>query len=512
MSLPIYSLDEFLELSQRHRVIPICREVFSGTVSPVSIFEKLAINNPGSFLLESAEAGVWARYSIVGVEMRGRLVQESGGQVSWFSHTGESALPKDLEAGLPESALDAVDLIQRSWHTKLDGMNIPISSGLVGSISWEMISELERLDVRPDQETNCPVVHLSLVRNLVVLDHLDGKVFFISNCFIEGQDSAELIEMFQFANAAIEDMIQNLAGPSSDFLAELQADSKEASIEGVGEGNFLEMIRVAKEHVVRGDVFQVVLSQRFTSELRANPIDVYRALRALNPSPYMYFLNGSDSTGPFVIVGSSPESLVTVNGTQVVTHPIAGSRPRGETAEIDLAYETSLVADAKEVSEHLMLVDLARNDLLKVCEPESVSVSDFKQVHRFSHIMHLVSTVRGKLRTGLSTVDVFRATFPAGTLSGAPKPKALTVINELESGGRGIYGGVCGYFDFKGNADLAIAIRTAFIRSGVASVQAGAGIVLDSDPKSEYLETKHKARAVLRAIELANAMSRIEKS
>jgi anthranilate synthase component 1 len=226
----------------------------------------------------------------------------------------------------------------------------------------------------------------------------------------------------------------------------------------------------------------------------------------------MFYLNGNDSNGPFVVVGSSPESLVTVSGSKVVTHPIAGSRPRGRSPEEDLGNEASLLSDAKEVSEHLMLVDLARNDLLKVCNPESVTVTEFKQVHRFSHIMHLVSTVQGKLRTGLSTVDVFRATFPAGTLSGAPKPKALSVINELEPSGRGLYGGVCGYFDFAGNADLAIAIRTAFIRSGVASVQAGAGIVLDSDPRSEYLETKHKANAVLRAIQIANSITRIGQS
>jgi anthranilate synthase component 1 len=375
-----------------------------------------------------------------------------------------------------------------------------------------MVSELERIDVKRDESTSCPVVHLSLVKNLVVLDHLEGKLFIIANCFIEGQDRAELVELYQAANESIEGLVQELVTSSSDFLADIGDVSDETSTGGIGEADFIDIINVAKEHVVRGDVFQVVLSQRFTAKLTAEPLDVYRALRALNPSPYMYFLSGSDSTGSFVIVGSSPESLVTVTGNNVVTHPIAGSRPRGETPDADLAHEASLVHDAKEVSEHLMLVDLARNDLLKVCEPQSVAVSEFKQVHRFSHIMHLVSTVHGRLRSGLSTVDVFRATFPAGTLSGAPKPKALSLINELEPAGRGIYGGVCGYFDFTGNADLAIAIRTAFIRNGNASVQAGAGIVLDSDPKSEYLETKHKARAVLRAIEVANAISRIEKS
>lgn len=512
MTIPTFSIDEFLELAKVKRVIPVCREMFSGTVSPVAVFEKLAISNPGSFLLESAEAGVWARYSFVGVEMRGRLVQEFGSTTAWYSHSGESPLPKDLHLELPEAPLDAIDLIQQSWRTDLVGFDLPISSGLVGSISWEMISELEKLDLKPGQSSECPVIHLSMVKNLVVLDHLEGKLFFISNCFIEGNDQTGLVDMYTAALEAIDGMVEGLLTPSSDFLATIDETAFSSSVDGMKEGDFLEMIRKAKDHVVRGDVFQVVLSQRFDAKLSAKPIDVYRALRALNPSPYMYFLNGSDSSGSFAIVGSSPESLVTVAGSNVVTHPIAGSRPRGESPEIDLEYEASLKADSKEVSEHLMLVDLARNDLLKVCLPESVVVSEFKQVHRFSHIMHLVSTVQGILREGLSTVDVFKATFPAGTLSGAPKPKALSVINRLEPTGRGIYGGVCGYFDFAGNADLAIAIRTAFIRDDVASVQAGAGIVLDSEPISEYLETKHKAKAVLRAIEIANSISRIEHS
>lgn len=512
MAIPTYTLTEFLELAKHHRVIPVCREIFSGSVSPVAIFERLAISNQGSFLLESAEAGVWARYSFVGVEMRGRLVQEPGSTTTWFSSNDESPLPKDLSLELPESSLEAIDLIQNSWRTNLVDFEFPISSGLVGSISWEMVSQLEKLELKSDASSPCPVIHLSLVRDLVVLDHLEGKLYFISNCFIEGNDVIELQEMYRSATEAIDVMIQGLLIPSSDFLATLNDVTAPSPVDGIEAEDFIEMVRKAKEHVVRGDVFQVVLSQRFDATLQANPLEVYRALRALNPSPYMYFLNGSDSTGPFTIVGSSPESLVTVSGSKVVTHPIAGSRPRGDSSEVDLEHEASLTADTKEISEHLMLVDLARNDLLKVCQPHSVVVSEFKQVHRFSHIMHLVSTVQGILREGLSTVDVFKATFPAGTLSGAPKPKALSVINELEPSGRGIYGGVCGYFDFAGNADLAIAIRTAFIRAGVASVQAGAGIVLDSDPMSEYLETKHKAKAILRAIEIANSFSQIKQT
>jgi anthranilate synthase component 1 len=264
----------------------------------------------------------------------------------------------------------------------------------------------------------------------------------------------------------------------------------------------------AKEFVRAGDVFQVVISQRFDIELKASALDVYRVLRALNPSPYMYLLNFVDSNGAYSVVGSSPEALVSVVGGKAVTHPIAGSRPRGVDAESDAELERSLLIDAKEKSEHLMLVDLARNDLLKVCEPESVAVTEFMAVHKFSHIMHLVSTVEGTVAKDISPVDVFRATFPAGTLSGAPKPRALEIIDQLESRNRGIFGGVVGYFDFAGNADLAIAIRTAFIRGSHAHVQAGAGIVLDSIPANEHQETIDKASAPLRAIAAANAMVR----
>ncbi|CAB4638002.1 unannotated protein [freshwater metagenome] len=252
----------------------------------------------------------------------------------------------------------------------------------------------------------------------------------------------------------------------------------------------------------------MVISKRFDIEVKASALDIYRVLRALNPSPYMYLLNFIDSVGAYSVVGSSPEALVSVVDGRAVTHPIAGSRPRGAEAEKDAELEKSLQLDAKEKSEHLMLVDLARNDLLKVCEPESVTVTEFMAVHKFSHIMHLVSTVEGLVSQGVSPVDVFKATFPAGTLSGAPKPRALEIIDELEQSNRGIFGGVVGYFDFAGNADLAIAIRTAFIRGNQAHVQAGAGIVLDSIPASEHQETIDKASAPLRAIAAANAMVR----
>jgi anthranilate synthase component 1 len=269
----------------------------------------------------------------------------------------------------------------------------------------------------------------------------------------------------------------------------------------------------AKEFVRDGDVFQVVISQRFDHELRASPLEVYRVLRALNPSPYMYLLALETPAGePYSIVGSSPEALVKVQRGRVFTHPIAGSRPRGESPERDLELAEELLADPKERSEHLMLVDLARNDLSKVCTAGSVEVTEFMQVERFSHIMHLVSSVEGDLKPDASAVDVFRATFPAGTLSGAPKPRALEIIDELEVAQRGLYGGVVGYFDLAGDADLAIAIRTATLIGDTAYVQAGAGLVADSDPRLEHEESVHKAAAPLRAVAVANAMRRIDGS
>jgi anthranilate synthase component 1 len=269
---------------------------------------------------------------------------------------------------------------------------------------------------------------------------------------------------------------------------------------------FLSAIEIAKDHVRAGDVFQVVLSQRIDIEVKVRPIEVYRVLRALNPSPYMYLLNYKDDSGSYSVVGSSPEALVKVTGPKIVMHPIAGSRPRGLDQAADDQLAESLLADHKEQAEHLMLVDLARNDLLKVCEPPSVTVTQFMKIEKFSHIMHLVSTVEGDLSPGKTAVDVLKATFPAGTLSGAPKPRALEIIDDLESANRGIFGGVVGYLDFQGNADLAIAIRTAFIREGIARVQAGAGIVLDSVPESEYQETLSKMSAVIASIEQANSL------
>jgi anthranilate synthase component 1 len=366
---------------------------------------------------------------------------------------------------------------------------------------------LENLPNGPEADFQAPVMAFAMFQDLVIVDHLASNLLLVSNIFVT--PDLDLETAYAEAVGRIAVLSNGLLEPSSGQLAELDLFGGMTSKPRVSKQSFLDSIETYKHFVRIGDVFQVVLSQRFDMELTATPLEVYKVLRALNPSPYMYLLNFEDAQGAYAVVGSSPEALVKVDAGRAITHPIAGSRPRGDDFEKDQELAADLVADAKERAEHLMLVDLARNDLLKVCEPDSVTVTEFMQVHRFSHIMHLVSTVEGEIRKDQTPVDVFKATFPAGTLSGAPKPRALEIIDELEESARGIYGGVVGYFDFAGNADLAIAIRTAFLRDGVARIQAGAGVVLDSIAESEYQETVNKAGAPSRAVSAANSMKPI---
>jgi anthranilate synthase component I len=500
-----YTLTEVAELAKTYRVVPVIETLFSTTETPLSIFEKLAADKTGSFLLESAEQGVWARYSFVGVNNRGTLLQSDGSKVQWHSDEGLSPLPAQSEQ-LAETVLEAVDQIQQAWTAEtLPGVP-PLTSGLVGLLAWDVIREIEKLGPAPAKDFASPTLAMSMFQDLVIMDHHTSSILLVSNIFVE--HGVDLTAAYEGALIRIDQMRADLFKPSQVLLADVDLTTQAQTKSRDTKEQFLATVEASKHYVRIGDVFQVVLSQRFDHELSATPLDVYRVLRALNPSPYMYLLNFKDEHGEYSVVGSSPEALVTVTGKHAVMHPIAGSRPRGATPEQDVDLADSLLADNKEKAEHLMLVDLARNDLSKVCEPSSVSVTEFMKIHRFSHIMHLVSTVEGNIRDGQTPVDVFRATFPAGTLSGAPKPRALEIIDELESSNRGIFGGVVGYFDFAGNADVAIAIRTAFIRDGQAHVQAGAGIVLDSVPESEHAETIAKAGAPMRAVVAANHMNR----
>jgi anthranilate synthase component 1 len=503
-------LEQARELALKHRVVPVIQTLFSGSETPLSLFEKLAANKPGSFLLESAEQGVWSRYSFVGVNNRGTLTQSNASGKAdaapvWNSQSGAAALP---DGGvLSSKPLEALSQLQQAWTSPAVADVPPLTSGLVGLVGWDMVRQIENLPNGPKADFVAPSMAFAMFQDLVIVDHLTSNLLLVSNLFIT--KNLNIDEAYSEAVSRIGKLREDILQPLPGQLAELDLNSGIQSKPRVDKQSFLDAVESSKDFVRIGDVFQVVLSQRFDIEVSASPLEVYKVLRALNPSPYMYLLNFEDEAGAYAVVGSSPEALVKVQNGRAITHPIAGSRPRGAGFDEDQDLANDLLADAKERAEHLMLVDLARNDLLKVCEPSSVSVTEFMQVHRFSHIMHLVSTVEGEVRKDQTPVDVFKATFPAGTLSGAPKPRALEIIDELEESARGVYGGVVGYFDFAGNADLAIAIRTAFIRDGVARVQAGAGVVLDSVPETEYQETVNKAGAPSRAVTAASGMRKL---
>jgi anthranilate synthase component 1 len=498
-------------LADGHRVLPVIRELFADGETPVGIYRKLALGRPGTFLLESAEqGGIWSRFSFVGVSSFGVLTQqvdETGADVAvWLDYglSEQRVLGPDHVSG-PLAALG--DLHAR-WSTPRVAGHPPLTGGLVGFIGWEAIRQIENLPAVPPADYSVPGQAMSFVSELVVIDHRDGTVQLIATALGDGVDDADTL--WTDAQARLDGMQERLAGPSEAWLAEVDLTTRASPVPRTTPAEFHDAIERSKTYIRDGDVFQVVVSQRFDHEITADAIDVYRVLRTLNPSPYMYLLSLVDTAGePYHIVGSSPEALVKVQEGRVHMHPIAGSRPRGEGVERDLELAVELLADEKERSEHLMLVDLARNDLLKVCTPGTVEVTEFMQVERFSHIMHLVSSVEGDLRPDATPIEVFTATFPAGTLSGAPKPRALEIIDELEPAQRGVYGGVVGYFDFAGDLDLAIAIRTTTIVGGMARVQAGAGLVADSDPAAEHLESQNKAAAPLRAVAIANAMRRV---
>ncbi|WP_207456788.1 anthranilate synthase component I [Desertivibrio insolitus] len=498
--------ERFDALLPDHRVLPVVRELFADTETPVGIYRKLSQGAPGTFLLESAEqGGIWSRYSFIGVSAFGVLTQ-SGADATWQPVTLDAE--RALGADAPTAPLAAVEHLYERWATPALPELPPLTGGLVGFIGWEAVRQLERLPDAPPAEFDVPGQALSFVADLAVVDHRTGAVLLIANVLADGEQTPEAL--WAEAQRRLDDLQTRLAAPSEAHLAEVDLTAAPEPTLRLEPGAFQQTVVAAKEFIRDGDVFQVVLSQRFDHEASAPAIDVYRVLRTLNPSPYMYLLSLESPAGePYHVVGSSPEALVKVQEGRVYSHPIAGSRPRGATPDEDQGFAEDLAADEKERAEHLMLVDLARNDLAKVCRPGTVEVTEFMRIERYSHIMHLVSSVEGDLAPGRNAVDVFRATFPAGTLSGAPKPRALEIIDELEVAQRGVYGGVVGYFGFGGDADVAIAIRTALLQGGIARVQAGAGLVADSDPDTEELETRNKAAAPLRAVAIANAMRRL---
>jgi anthranilate synthase component 1 len=380
----------------------------------------------------------------------------------------------------------------------------PLTGGMVGFLSWDAVRRWERLPDTTVDELGVPELSMSLATDLAVFDHSDATLLLIANAVNYDDTDARVDEAWADAVARLDRMTAQLMQPAPSTVAVHDRTVPAAARERTPRGEYLAAVAEGKQAIRDGEVFQVVLAQRFDLDCPADALDVYRTLRASNPSPYMYLYRTADVTGRrFDVVGSSPEALVTVDSGRVMSHPIAGTRPRGATPAEDAALAEELLADEKERAEHLMLVDLARNDLGRVCRPGSVEVVDFMSVERYSHVMHLVSTVEGDLAPGRTAYDVLQATFPAGTLSGAPKPRAMELIDKLEPVRRGVYGGVVGYLDFAGDLDIAIAIRTALLAGGTAYVQAGAGIVADSVPEREDDECRNKAAAVLRAVATA---------
>ena len=492
-------LPTFTRLAEGRRVIPVVRRVLADAETPIGVYRKLAGGEAGTFLLESAEQGQWQRYSIVGVRSEATLTERDG-QAHWLG-TPPVGLPTD---GDPMAALKAS--VQALATEPVPGLP-PLTGGMVGQISYDAVRRWERAvpDGNPDV-LRIPELAMNLVSDLAVFDHRDGTLLLVANALNRDNTDERVEAAHADAVARLDAMTARLAESAPSTVATYATPTPSPSSDRSRE-EYMAIVERCKEAIRAGDVFQVVPSHRFELPCEADPIDVYRVLRATNPSPYMYLFRFERPDGSrYDVVGSSPEALVRVTGDHVITHPIAGSRPRGATPAEDLRFEEELLADTKERAEHVMLVDLARNDLQKVCDAGSVEVVDFMTVRRYSHIMHIESTVEGRLSAGHDAYDALAATFPAGTLSGAPKPRAMELIDEVEASRRGIYGGVVGYLDVHGDLDVAIAIRTAVITDGVAYVQTGAGIVADSVPATEYEETVNKGMAVLRAVAAAGTM------
>jgi anthranilate synthase component 1 len=379
----------------------------------------------------------------------------------------------------------------------------PLTGGLVGYMGYDSVRRLENIPTIAVDDLQLPEIAFMLTSDLAVMDHSNGTVTLIANAINWDGSDNRVDEAYAESQERLNRMYKDLQSALPGDVSEIPEFSKPEFERNITAEEFRAKVEIAKEEIRAGEAFQIVISQRFSTEAKADALDIYRALRLSNPSPYMYLFRFE---GGFEVVGSSPEALVKVTGREVMVHPIAGTRKRSSSLEEDIRLGEELLADPKERAEHLMLVDLGRNDVGRVCTPGSVEVIDFMHIERYSHVMHIVSTVIGELAENAAPIDALFSVFPAGTLSGAPKPRAMEIIERLEPTRRGLYGGAIGYFDFTGNIDTCIAIRTALIKDGRAYVQAGAGVVADSDPESENQETINKAAAVLTAINTANVM------
>jgi len=506
------NLEQFIELAKDRRVIPVFRTLSADGETAVGLYRKLAGERAGTFLLESAEHGhSWSRYSFVGVRSSAML-SEVAGKAHWSGLVPEGV---DYNAD-PVAALRSTLEVLDTPNVNLGLTDVelpPLTGGVVGYLGYDIVRRFERLPSHAPEKLHLPELAMLVATDLAVLDHVNGTVTLIANAINYDNTGARVDDAWRNAVDRLDSMQKALtlsAEPTDAIFDESVTPiiERETSTD-----QYVASVEVAKERIRAGDAFQIVLSQRFSTECNASALEVYGVLRESNPSPYMFLIRVPKSTNPneaistevaFDLVGSSPEALVKLTDGLAMVHPIAGTRRRGVTPDEDDALAQELMGDKKELAEHLMLVDLGRNDLGRVSLPGSVELVDFMSVERYSHVMHIVSTVTGRIDDSVSAVDLVGATFPAGTLSGAPKPMAMSIIDELEPSRRGVYGGCVGYFDFAGNLDTAIAIRSAVIKDGRAYVQAGAGIVADSIPMSEDAECQAKAAAVLHAVAVAN--------
>jgi anthranilate synthase component 1 len=498
------SRDEFASLARDHTVVPVWRELLADLTTPVAAFSRVARGDleDRAFLLESVEhSGPWGRWSFVGrhpsatLICRGRRIEVEG----------------RIPAGVPLDAgvLPAVEALLTSYRSPVIDVLPPLQGGIVGYLGYDVVREIENLPDVPPDDTGYPDAILSVVGQLAAYDYWRQRVMLLDAVPVPtsaADNRAACDDLYDAACARLDEFASEGARPLEEpLVAPPERDDELPEFRRrTSQDLFASAVNAAKEHILEGDVFQVVLSQRFELDLDADPFDFYRALRQVNPSPYMYFLRNPE----LCVVGSSPEPLVQLLNGRVISRPIAGTRRRGRSDEHDRRMAAELVEHPKERAEHVMLVDLARNDVGRVVEYGSEKVDELMTLERYSHVMHLTSQVSGRLKDGLGPIDVLRATLPAGTVSGAPKVRAMQIIDDLEPAKRGPYAGVIGYFDFSGNLDTAIAIRTMLIApDGVASVQAGAGIVADSDPADEDLECRNKAAALLAAVPGARRMS-----
>ena len=493
------SIEEFLKLSTLGNLIPVFREVPGDLETPVSAYYKLSKQSTYSFLLESVEGEEKiARYSFISRDPELVFTSKANeAQILRFVK-GQHKPEKISFSGSP---LNVVRDLMKDYKA-VDVAGLPrFYGGMVGYLSYDCVRFFERLPDKTTDDLNVPDICLALARNLVVFDHRHHTIKVVSCVHLSKGDSRDAkIKKYKIAQKAIDALISDLQKP---LLVPVSRKSKKkiSVTSNCTQAQYEQMVIKGKAHIKAGDIFQIVLSQRLKVDISVDAFEIYRCLRVLNPSPYMFYLNFDG----LQLVGASPELLVRVEGGLVETRPIAGTRPRGGNEAEDAALVKDLLADPKEKAEHIMLVDLGRNDLGRVCEKGTVHLSEFMEVEKYSHVMHIVSNVQGQLRKDMDALNVLEAAFPAGTLSGAPKIRAMEIIEDLETQKRGPYGGAVGILSFSKNLDTCITIRTIVVHKAKAYVQAGAGIVADSDPTTEYIETMNKAKAQIRAIELAHA-------